>query len=91
MSKDCNCGGDCCTENKSIPKLRKLIREMIGNEISSTQYEIQYWARNKEGDMDLYHKKVQATTEDDAIQTFLKNNPLIKEKHISKVSKVSKV
>lgn len=86
MSKDCNCGGSCCTDEKSLPKLRKLIREILEKEMTS-KWKIEYWYRDSDGEKDMGTKEVNAISEEKAISELLSEFP-IKRKDIIKVTKL---
>lgn len=86
MSKDCHCGGSCCTEEEKIPQLRKLIREMIENEMP-TKYEIKHWYFDSDGEKDMGTKVVQGKSEEDAINNFLNDFP-VKRKNIISTTKL---
>ena len=70
MSKDCGCGGSCC-ETKSHPKLRKLIKEILSeihiNTPGIKTFEINFWYRNREGDMDSHTEQIKALNKEEAI------------------------
>jgi hypothetical protein len=88
MNKNCGCGGDCC-KTESHPKLRKIIREIVEKQLSEivvqkpgSPYEVSFWYRNREGDMDNTITQVMARDEKDAYEKALLLHPRIKKDSI---------